>query len=51
MRIRVNTLSLFPGQLGWMKIYASRLLTHLTAIDRQDHHSLLKRTQPSDQRP
>ena len=51
MRIRVNTLSLFPGQRGWMKIYTSRLLTQLTAIDGQDHHSPLKRTQPPDQRP
>jgi glycosyltransferase involved in cell wall biosynthesis len=37
LRIGVNTLLLFPGQIGGMETYASNLLTQLTAIDR--HHS------------
>jgi glycosyltransferase involved in cell wall biosynthesis len=35
MRIGVNTLPLFPGQIGGMETYTVNLLTHLTAIDRQ----------------
>ncbi len=35
MRIGINTLPLFPGQIGGMDLYTSNLLTHLTAIDRQ----------------
>lgn len=30
MRIGVNTLPLFPGQIGGMELYTTNLLTHLT---------------------
>ncbi|WP_337288944.1 glycosyltransferase family 1 protein [Candidatus Methylomirabilis sp.] len=40
MRIGVNTLPLFPGQIGGMETYTYNLLTHLTAIDRQHHYYL-----------
>jgi hypothetical protein len=35
MRIGVNTLPLFPCQIGGVETYAVNLLTHLAAIDRQ----------------
>jgi len=35
MRIGINTLPLFPGQIGGMEAYTVNLLTHLMAIDRQ----------------
>ena len=38
MRIGVNTLPLFPGQIGGMETYANNLLIHLTAIDRQHRY-------------
>ena len=37
MRIGVNTIPLYPGQIGGMEMYTTNLLTHLTATDR--HHS------------
>ena len=40
MRIGVNTLPLFPGQIGGMETYAYNLLTHLTAINRHYHYYL-----------
>jgi hypothetical protein len=40
MRIGVNTLPLFPGQIGGMETYTYNLLTHLTAIDHQHHYYL-----------
>jgi glycosyltransferase involved in cell wall biosynthesis len=40
MRIGVNTLPLFPGQIGGMETYTFNLLTHLTAIDRQHSYYL-----------
>ncbi len=40
MRIGVNTLPLFPGQIGGMEAYTTNLLTHLTAIDRQHTYYL-----------
>ena len=40
MRIGVNTLPLFPGQIGGMETYTVNLLTHLTAIDRQHTYYL-----------
>ena len=40
MRIGVNLLPLFPGQIGGMETYACRLLAHLAAIDRQHHYYL-----------
>ena len=33
MRIGVNTLPLFPGQIGGMETYTVNLLTHLAAHD------------------
>lgn len=35
MRIGVNTLPLFPGQIGGMEAYTVNLLTYLTVIDHQ----------------
>jgi len=35
MRIGVNTLPLFPGQIGEMETYTVDLLTHLAAMDSQ----------------
>lgn len=40
MRIGVNLLPLFPGQIGGMETYACSLLAHLAAIDRQHHYYL-----------
>lgn len=40
MRIGVNTLPLFPGQIGGMETYTLNLLIHLTAIDRQHTYYL-----------
>lgn len=40
MRIGVNTLPLFPGQIGGMETYTVNLLTHLTAIDCQHTYYL-----------
>ena len=40
MRIGVNTLPLFPGQIGGTEAYAHNLLSHLTAIDRQHAYYL-----------
>ena len=40
MRIGVNTLPLFPGQIGGMETYTVNLLTHLVAIDRQHTYYL-----------
>jgi len=40
MRIGVNTLPLFPGQIGGMETYTVNLLTHLAAIDRQHSYYL-----------
>jgi len=40
MRIGVNTLPLFPGQIGGMEAYTTNLLTHLTAHDRQHSYHL-----------
>jgi len=40
MRIGVNLLPLFPGQIGGMETYTVNLLTHLTAIDRQHDYYL-----------
>ncbi len=40
MRIGVNTLPLFPGQIGGMETYTVNLLTHLAAIDRQHTYYL-----------
>ncbi len=40
MRIGVNTIPLYPGQIGGMEMYTTNLLTHLTAIDRQHHYYL-----------
>ena len=40
MRIGVNLLPLFPGQIGGMETYACSLLTHLTAMDQQHHYYL-----------
>lgn len=40
MRIGVNTLPLFPGQIGGMEMYTTNLLTYLTAIDRQHTYYL-----------
>ena len=40
MRIGVNLIPLFPGQIGGMEAYTLNLLTHLTAIDRQHHYYL-----------
>jgi hypothetical protein len=42
MRIGVNLLPLFPGQIGGMETYACDLLAHLTAIDHQ--HAYRERT-------
>ena len=35
MRIGVNTLPLFPGQIGGMESYIRNLLPQLVAIDRR----------------
>lgn len=40
MRIGVNTLPLFPGQIGGMETYTVNLLTHLTTIDCQHTYYL-----------
>jgi len=40
MRIGVNTIPLYPGQIGGMEKYTVNLLTHLTAIDRQHRYYL-----------
>ena len=40
MRIGVNTLPLFPGQIGGMESYTTNLLTHLTAYDQQHRYYL-----------
>jgi len=40
LRIGVNTLPLFPGQIGGMETYTVNLLTHLTAFDRQHTYYL-----------
>ncbi|PWB82100.1 MAG: glycosyltransferase family 1 protein [Candidatus Methylomirabilota bacterium] len=40
MRIGVNLLPLFPGQIGGTEAYTTNLLTHLTAIDRQHAYYL-----------
>lgn len=40
MRIGVNTLPLFPGQIGGTETYTVNLLTHLAAIDRQHTYYL-----------
>ena len=40
MRIGVNTIPLYPGQIGGMEMYTTNLLTHLTAIDRQHRYYL-----------
>ncbi len=40
MRIGVNTLPLFPGQIGGTEVYTYNLLSHLTAIDRQHAYYL-----------
>jgi len=40
LRIGVNTLPLFPGQIGGMETYTVNLLTHLAAIDRQHAYYL-----------
>ncbi len=40
MRIGVNTLPLFPGQIGGTEAYTYNLLSHLTAIDRQHAYYL-----------
>ncbi len=40
MRIGVNTLPLFPGQIGGMEAYTVNLLTHLTAHDQQHRYYL-----------
>ena len=41
MRIGVNTLPLFPGQIGGMETYTINLLTHLTAIGCQHTYYLV----------
>ena len=40
MRIGVNTVPLFPGQIGGTEVYAHNLLSHLTAVDRQHAYYL-----------
>lgn len=40
MRIDVNTLRLFPGQIGGMETYTVNLLIRLTALDRQHTYDL-----------
>jgi len=40
MRIGVNTLPLFPGQIGGMESYVRNLLPQLVAIDRQHDYYL-----------
>lgn len=40
MRIGVNTLPLFPGQIGGMETYTTNLLTHLITLDRQHTYYL-----------
>jgi glycosyltransferase involved in cell wall biosynthesis len=40
MRIGVNLLPLFPGQIGGMETYTRNLLAHLMAIDQQHHYYL-----------
>lgn len=42
MRIGVNILPLFPGQIGGMERYTSDLLAHLMEIDHQ--HTYRERT-------
>ena len=40
MRIGVNTIPLFPGQIGGMESYIRNLLPHLVAIDREHDYYL-----------
>jgi len=40
VRIGVNTLPLFPGQIGGMETYTTNLLTHLISLDRQHTYYL-----------